>query len=651
MLTGEKTDRKQKQSGNNSKQSGRTTGEESLKRGQTDMAVAGFDNIVISLLRDDGQVKKLHESLAQLDIEEEQYEAVAKVFKGSRVVCEISLSGDIETARIHKRSLALSVNDGTYYIRFHAPGDVDSFLSSLKVVRAKRVKSIFNQRTEQSSAEQYFQFYGYLSQQQNMMQDFIRTSTYQRAMLENSVDFHNKIVLDVGAGSGILSFFAIQAGARRVYAVEASSMATHCESLVEANHMQDQIVVVPGKIEEINLPEQVDIIISEPMGYMLFNERMLESYLHAKKWLKPGGKMFPGQGDLHIAPFTDDSLYLEQFSKANFWYQTSFHGVDLTSLRELAIKEYFKQPVVDTFDVRICVAKTHKHTVDFETAQEADLHVIDIPLSFTIQQCASVHGLAFWFDVAFKGSLSTVWLSTGPTQPLTHWYQVRCLLTKPIFARSGQVIEGSVRLTSNARQSYDVDIELSIAGSSEKHTNSLDLKNPCFRYTGQAVQPPPGCNKLSPTEAYWNQTDATVDPAQVLTDGSSNMIALNGDTNHYLQLQQQHAAATGQTLYNNFLPTANLMASLAGINPGSIPAAAVVSQSSNTANVTSLLSSANVSLMSAERASSVASRTQLHLTNELMIGDYVVPNNVLMPPAQGAISLMPNYKAAAANEL
>jgi len=40
---------------------------------------------------------------------------------------------------------------------------------------------------------------------------------------------------------------------------------------------------------QIELPEKVDIIISEPMGYMLFNERMLETYLHAKKWLKPGG--------------------------------------------------------------------------------------------------------------------------------------------------------------------------------------------------------------------------------------------------------------------------------------------------------------------------------------------------------------------------
>ena len=48
-------------------------------------------------------------------------------------------------------------------------------------------------RTEVSSSEQYFQFYGYLSQQQNMMQDYIRTGTYQRAMLQNFVDFRDKV--------------------------------------------------------------------------------------------------------------------------------------------------------------------------------------------------------------------------------------------------------------------------------------------------------------------------------------------------------------------------------------------------------------------------------------------------------------------------
>ena len=53
--------------------------------------------------------------------------------------------------------------------------------------------------------------------------------------------------------------------------------------------LHDRITVIAGKIEEIELPEQVDVVISEPMGYMLFNERMLETFLHAKKWLKPDG--------------------------------------------------------------------------------------------------------------------------------------------------------------------------------------------------------------------------------------------------------------------------------------------------------------------------------------------------------------------------
>uniref|UniRef100_A0A8D0EZD7 Histone-arginine methyltransferase CARM1 n=1 Tax=Strix occidentalis caurina TaxID=311401 RepID=A0A8D0EZD7_STROC len=103
-------------------------------------------------------------------------------------------------------------------------------------------------------------------------------------------DGENEVVLDVGCGSGILSFFAVQVGARKVYAVEASSMAKYAELLVRSNNLSDKITVLFGKIEEISLPESVDVVISEPMGYMLFNERMLESYLHSKKWLKSNGE-------------------------------------------------------------------------------------------------------------------------------------------------------------------------------------------------------------------------------------------------------------------------------------------------------------------------------------------------------------------------
>ena len=54
------------------------------------------------------------------------------------------------------------------------------------------------------------------------------------------------------------------------------------QTLVEHNNLQGRIHVIPGRVEEVHVPEQVDIIISEPMGYMLFNERMLETYIHAR---------------------------------------------------------------------------------------------------------------------------------------------------------------------------------------------------------------------------------------------------------------------------------------------------------------------------------------------------------------------------------
>ncbi|XP_075147031.1 arginine methyltransferase 4 [Haematobia irritans] len=445
----------------------------------------------------------------------------------TNIIKDYLLTADTDSAQVGRKTFAVCFDNDNYILRFPTETEQQRFRKLIDHVKRLRPKSVFSQRTEESSASQYFQFYGYLSQQQNMMQDYVRTSTYQRAILGNSIDFHNKIVLDVGAGSGILSFFAVQAGAAKVYAIEASNMAQYAQQLVESNHVQDKIFVMPGKIEEIDLPEKVDVIISEPMGYMLYNERMLETYLHARKWLKPNGKMFPTHGDLHVAPFSDEALYSEQYNKANFWYQSAFHGVDLTTLHKEGMKEYFRQPIVDTFDIRICMAKSVRHICDFMRDNENDLHNIDIPLEFHILQTGICHGLAFWFDVEFCGSSQQVWLSTSPTAPLTHWYQVRCLLPMPIFIKQGQILTGRVLLEANRRQSYDVTIDLHIEGTLISSSNTLDLKNPYFRYTGAPVQAPPGTCTQSPSEQYWSQIDTQ---GQRTTGNMVNGMAVNGLT-------------------------------------------------------------------------------------------------------------------------
>ena len=61
------------------------------------------------------------------------------------------------------------------------------------------------------------------------------------------------------------------------------------------------------------------------------------------------------------------------------------------------------------------------------------------------------------------------------------------------------------------RQSYDVDIELNIPGTTNKSVNCLDLKNPFFRYTGAAPAAPPGTNQTSATDTYWNSLLASGD--------------------------------------------------------------------------------------------------------------------------------------------
>ena len=132
-----------------------------------------------------------------------------------------------------------------------------------------------------------------------MIQDKVRTSTYAHFILTNPILFRDAVVLDVGCGTGILSLFAARAGAKRVFAVDASDIAEKAEKIVKANGLANIITVIQGKIEEISLPEginQVDIIISEWMGYALLYESMLNSVLHARdRFLRPGGVMAPSQ--------------------------------------------------------------------------------------------------------------------------------------------------------------------------------------------------------------------------------------------------------------------------------------------------------------------------------------------------------------------
>lgn len=69
--------------------------------------------------------------------------------------------------------------------------------------------------------------------------------------------------------------FAAKAGAARVIGIECSNIVEYAKQIVEANHLSDVVTIVKGKVEEVELPDEitsVDIIISEWMGYVSFSD-------------------------------------------------------------------------------------------------------------------------------------------------------------------------------------------------------------------------------------------------------------------------------------------------------------------------------------------------------------------------------------------
>lgn len=114
---------------------------------------------------------------------------------------------------------------------------------------------------------------------------------------------------------GILSIFCAQAGAQKVYAIEASDLVKLTEKVLIENKLQNKITVIHSKVEEIDVNnfEKVDVIISEWMGFYLVHEGMLDTVLFARdNFLKENGILFPSIAKLYASPCQLPSIY-------NFW--------------------------------------------------------------------------------------------------------------------------------------------------------------------------------------------------------------------------------------------------------------------------------------------------------------------------------------------
>ena len=144
-----------------------------------------------------------------------------------------------------------------------------------------------------------------------MLSDFVRTDTYRRGIMAAGIK--DKIVMDVGAGTGILSIFAVQAGAKHVYSIEPSAVASDMQEIINDNGYADKITIIRKMSEDLTLEDfdgnKPDFIVSEWMGYFLYFEGMLPSVIKARQMFGDTAKMLPSNGTLRLSLLTDEKYY------------------------------------------------------------------------------------------------------------------------------------------------------------------------------------------------------------------------------------------------------------------------------------------------------------------------------------------------------
>lgn len=333
----------------------------------------------------------------------------------------------------------------------------------------------------------YFCTYAYLYHQKQMLMDNSRMQKYQDSIFLNKDQFKDKVVLDVGTGSGILSIWAAQAGARKVYAVEATDMAKHARNLIQHNKLSDVITVIQSKVEDIELPEKVDIIISEWMGYFLLRESMLDSVLYARdKFLQPDGALYPSHCTMYIGAVSETEHNLQRRNECenglNGWHEfveftKDKWGVDMDCLSKAFREEQEQYSLytsnwVEMDSTNLITEPCAIKSIDILTCTLDDIKQVTSEFELTFSRASRFGGICGWFDVDFHGSPNSpvensVTLCTSPFVEQTHWGQQLFSFPETTSVYNDDRITGQVRVVRrndnqrlmNVQFQYTVDRE------------------------------------------------------------------------------------------------------------------------------------------------------------------------------------------------
>ncbi|XP_030621704.1 protein arginine N-methyltransferase 3 [Chanos chanos] len=312
--------------------------------------------------------------------------------------------------------------------------------------------------------EAYFSSYGHYSIHEEMLKDKVRTESYRDFMYSNQDVFKDKVVLDVGCGTGILSMFAARSGAKRVIGVDQSEIIYQAMDIVRSNNLEDTITLIKGRIEEVNLPvEKVDIIISEWMGYFLLFESMLDSVLHARDlYLAEGGTVYPDLCTISLAAVGDTQKHSERIV---FW--DDVYGFKMACMKKAVVPE----AVVEVLKPETVISEPAIiQTIDCNTVCLSEL---EFTADFTLKITSNTHCTAVvgYFDIFFdKGCENKVMFSTGPHCTKTHWKQTVFLLEDPIPVHAGEELPGQITVRKNKKDPRSLLVTLAVADRKQSYS-------------------------------------------------------------------------------------------------------------------------------------------------------------------------------------
>ena len=261
----------------------------------------------------------------------------------------------------------------------------------------------------------------------SMLNDHARNRAFAEAIART--DVHDKVVLDIGAGSGLLSMLAAKQGASHVYACEmVAPVADKAVEIIAANGYADRVTLIPKISYDLrvgqDLPRRAQVLVSETIDCGFVGEGFLGSLRHARAQLiEPDAALIPRR-------FKLEGALLESTDVFNLNRIEGAEGFDLAAFNELSTQGYFP--------VRL---DTWRHRFMSEPARllELDLATYDFaPVTSTVQLTASagglVHGVAFWFDVEL---VPGVRLSNDPCGGTSHWMQAFTCFDRPVPVAAG----------------------------------------------------------------------------------------------------------------------------------------------------------------------------------------------------------------------